>query len=250
MNNIKKALSIFVALALLASLSACSSKKGDKGAPTENTPSANVSTDMSADDIMKVYCEVYDITKASGQFLGTNSMRIPRIVFGGNQNPTLEGMVSSLLKSLFENQTDKPLPPSEQAESLDTCLLTGDDVESATYADNKDGTATINFVPKGVHFPQCEKDPQGKTFNLFKDLKGSIGSVKQITWAQGTIDENLDVYYHDGYVTCTFDTKSKMMTSAEYVSRCDLTLNHANFMGVIKDKSVEITLEYIENFPS
>lgn len=243
----KRILASVLILVLALSFAGCSKKsQGDN----PDTPAVidKAPEDMTASDVMEIYCKVYDTSKATGAVLGVNSMQIPRIVFDGKQNKTVEGMVGKLINSLFEKQTGKPLPPSEQAESLDTCLLTGEDVEEATYTDNGDGTGTIHFVPKGVHFPECEKDPQGKTFNLFADLKASIGGVKQVTWAQGNIDENLDVYYHDGYVDCTFDTKTFIITKATYVSSCDLTLNHANFMGIIKDKSVEITLQYIEQF--
>lgn len=249
MKFIKKSAALIAVLAILLSLCAC---KGEGTTDESNSKtgdsSASKTVDMTVDEIMETYCTVYDTSKASGSVLGVNSMEIPRIVFDGKQNNTMEGIVGTLLKSLFKEQTNKPLPPSEDPKSIDTCLLKGSDVESATYTDNGDGTATIHFVPKGVHSPKCLEDPQGKTFNLFADLKKSIGGVSQISWAQGTIDDNFDAYYNGGYVDCTFDTKTNMITNAKYVSSCDLKMEHVNVMGVIKDKTVEITMQYIETF--
>lgn len=215
------------------------------GDATAATPSGDPKT---TEEILKVYAEVYNTTKAAGTFTGKNSMECTSIVLDGKENGMLKNLAGTVLKS---NDTGISLPPNKDGDSRGaTCQVKVEDIKEggATYTDNGDGTATIKLVPIDTTNSKRFEDAQGRMFNVMEDVAASLANISLISWSEGDANSNTVLNTKDGYAEVTFNKDTKMMTKAEYVLITVADVQHAN-VAMFKDKSAQATFKYVESFP-
>ncbi|MGN1194130.1 MAG: hypothetical protein ACI4SB_01455, partial [Acutalibacteraceae bacterium] len=111
------------------------------------------------EEIVAEYAKVYNATKATGTFLGKDTMECESIIVDGKDNGTLKNLAGKFLSA---NGTDMPLPPYSDDNPANECLITAADVQDATYVDNGDGTATIKITPVETTNDKKFQGAQGK----------------------------------------------------------------------------------------
>lgn len=232
-----------------ATTDAPSAQTGDttaaqSGDTTAAQPAENA-VPSTKEEIVAEYIKVYNTTKATGTFLGNDSMSCESVAIDGKENSMLRGIAD---KFMTANATDMQLPPYTDSDPAKECLITADDIETAEYKDNGDGTATIKLVPKEAKESRRLADSQGKMFNVMEDVAASLASVPVLTWSEGDANSNVVLTEKEGYAIVTFNTETKMMTSAEYVLVTYADVTHANVL-MFKDKSAGAKFVYTTKFP-
>lgn len=218
------------------------SKPADSSEPAA---SAELSSSSSVAEIVDEYAKVYNTTKAAGTFLGHDTMTCESIMIEGKE----QGMVKSAAdKFMTANGTSMPLPPYSDDNPANECLITADDVESATYTDNGDGTATIKIVPKEAVNSKKFADPQGKMFNVMEDVAEGIKDISIVSWAEGDANSNVTLTTKEGYAEVTYTKDTKMMTKADYVLVTYADIQHCNVL-IFKDKSGSAKFVYTMSYP-
>ncbi|MCM1544139.1 MAG: hypothetical protein NC110_02465 [Ruminococcus sp.] len=225
------------------STTAAPAQSSDTTAAPE-APEANA-TFSTKEEIVAEYIKVYDTTKATGTFLGSDSMNCESVSVDGKENGTLTKLAGTFMSA---NGTDMQLPPYTDSDPATKCLITADDIETAEYKDNGDGTATIKLVPKEVKESRRLADSQGKMFNVMEDVASTLASVPVLTWSEGDANSNVVLTEKESTATVTFNKETKMMTSAEYVLVTYADVTHANVL-VFKDKSATAKFVYTTKFP-
>lgn len=213
---------------------------GDSGAS-----SAELSSSSSKEDIVAEYIKVYNTTKATGTFTGHDAMECNGVELDGKENGTLTNLAGTFMSA---NGTDMQLPPYSDDNPAKECLITADDVDSATYTDNGDGTATIKITPKSVTSSKHFEDPQGKMFNVMEDVASAIADISVISWSEGDANSNVTLITEGGYAEVTYDKSTKMMTKADYVLVTIADVQHANVL-FFKDKAARATFTYTMSYP-
>lgn len=213
-------------------------------APAE-TPAPASATPTTKEEIVAEYIKVYNTTKATGTFLGKESMNCESVSVDGKENGTLTKLAGTFMSA---DGTGLQLPPYTDSNPAKECLITADDIDSAEYKDNGDGTATIKLVPKEVKESRRFADSQGKMFNVMEDVSSTLASVPVLTWSEGDANSNVVLTEKESTVTVTFNTETKMMTAAEYVLITYADVTHANVL-MFKDKSATAKFVYTESFP-
>lgn len=217
-------------------------KPADDGAA-----SAELSSSSSKEDIVAEYIKVYNTTKATGTFTGHDAMTCDSVQLDGSENSAVKKIADGMMNS---NGTDMQLPPYSSDNPATECLITADDVDSATYTDNGDGTATIKIVPKSVTNSKHFEDPQGKMFNVMEDVASTVDSISVLSWAKGDTASNVNLITEGGYAEVTYDKETKMMTKADYVLVTIADVQHASIkMLLLNDKSAKATFTYTMSFP-
>lgn len=207
--------------------------------------SAELSSSSSKEDIVAEYIKVYNTTKATGTFTGHDTMTCDSVVLDGSENSTVKKLADGFMSA---SGTDMQLPPYSDDNPAKECLITADDVESATYTDNGDGTATIKITPKSVTSAKHFEDPQGKMFNVMEDIAGALANISVISWSEGDANSNVTLITEGGYAEVTYDKSTKMMTKADYVLITIADVQHANVL-IFKDKSAKATFTYTMSYP-
>lgn len=225
------------------------------GDATTAAPSGDATTAAPADapagdpktteEILKVYAEVYNTTKATGTFTGKNSMECPSIMVDGKDNAALKKIAGPIMAS---NDTGFQLPPHTDSNPGNECVLTPADIKEATYNDNGDGTATIKLTPVSTTGSKRFEDAQGKMFNVMEDIAPTVAKIPGLSWTEGDAYSNVKLITEGGYAEVTFNKDTKMMTKAEYVLITIADVQHANIL-FLKDKSAQATFKYTESFP-
>ncbi|MCM1365086.1 MAG: hypothetical protein NC122_00950 [Faecalibacterium sp.] len=213
-------------------------------APSETPAPANA-IPTTKEEIVAEYIKVYNTTKATGTFLGKESMNCESVAIDGNVNGTITKLAGTFMTA---DGTDMQLPPYSDSNPAKECLITADDIDSAEYTDNGDGTATIKLVPKEVKEARKFSDPQGKMFNVMEDVSSTLASVPVLTWSEGDANSNVVLTEKESTATVTFNKDTKMMTAAEYVLITYADVTHANVL-MFKDKSATAKFVYTESFP-
>lgn len=222
-----------------------SSQDSKPAEDTQPAASAELSSSSSVAEIVAEYAKVYNTTKAAGTFLGHDSMTCESVMIEGKE----QGLVKSAAdKFMSANGTSMPLPPYSDDNASNECLITADDVESATYTDNGDGTATIKIVPKEAVNSKKFSDPQGKMFNVMEDVAEGIKDVSVVTWAEGDANSNVTLTTKEGYAEVTYTKDTKMMTKADYVLVTYADVQHCNVL-IFKDKSGSAKFVYTMSYP-
>lgn len=210
-------------------------------APASSDPSTTA-------EILAVYNDVYNKTKATGTFLGRSEMKISDITIDGSANALVAKAAEAAVNGTDENLV---LPPSDDnPANYMTSLLTEADIASITYKDNGDGTATIHIVPFDVTNPKRGKDAQGHMFNVVDDFGPMLeekGSVLSLGWAEGDAASNCTAV-SSGWADVTFDKNTHIMTKAQYDLKTQMSVTHLNVL-FLKDKSVAFTTDYLMTFP-
>ncbi len=227
---------------------AASAAPAEAPATTQAAAPAPASSDPSTPaEILAVYNDVYNKTKATGTFLGRSEMKISDITIDGNSNGLVAKAAEAAVNGTDENLV---LPPSDDAGNYMTSILTEADIASITYKDNGDGTATIHIVPHDVTNPKKGKDSQGRMFNVVDDFGPMLeekGSVLSLGWAQGDAASNCTAV-SSGWADVTFDKNTHIMTKAQYDLKTQMSVTHLNVL-FLKDKSVAFTTDYLMTFP-
>lgn len=223
------------------------------GTPSETPATTQAPAPASSDpstpaEILAVYNDVYNKTKATGTFLGRSEMKISDITLDGSANALVAKAAEAAVNGTDENLV---LPPSDDnPANYMASMLTEADIASITYKDNGDGTATIHIVPHDVTNPKKGKDAQGRMFNVVDDFGPMLeekGSVLSLGWAQGDAASNCTAV-SSGWADVTFDKNTHIMTKAQYDLKTQMSVTHLNVL-FLKDKSVAFTTDYLMTFP-
>jgi hypothetical protein len=207
------------------------------------------SATMSKEQIVAAYTAAYNKTKATGKFLGKSSMTIQDVMIDGKENSTITKLLQAATKS--SDEKDMPLPPNSASNKYMTCMITADDIETATYKDNGNGTVTIKLVPKRVVNPKLGQDAQGKMLNVVDDFTKTMQDLEdkiRISWAEGDANSNTKADTYGGYAQITYNKSTNMISSATYVLVTHLMINHVNVL-MFKNKNVTATTVYTQTFP-
>lgn len=213
---------------------------------TPETPAAPEtpasSNPSSKEEIVAEYIKVYNTTKATGSFVGNESMNCDSVEVDGKNQGALSSLANQFMKS---EGTGLQLPPYSDSDPSKTCLITAADIQTAEYKDNGDGTATIKLVPNKVANSKRFQDAQGKMFNVMEDssIAGTLASIPVLTWSEGDANSNVKLREEDGYCEVTYNKDTKMMTKANYVLVTYADVTHANVL-FFKDKSATAKFVY------
>lgn len=226
----------------------------------------------SIDDVVAYYNTAYDKTKAETReyidsdgntavwysLLGEETLEVKNIMIEGKENGTINGLVPSVVGSLYspglnglspcENR-DPNLDVDENGDSLQTSRLTAEDVLDANVVDNGDGTITLQIQPVKVNMSHKGVDAQGHLFSTLGAIDSTVDSISILSWASGTTAENVIVNYQGGYATVTIDTASGLITTADYHMEAHIAVQHAS-VTVLKDKSATLLVTYDIHFPA
>ena len=260
MKKTTKILALLLALAMIIGVFAGCGKK-EKTNTTESTTAAAAENGASETDIAKIvstYAAAYDKTKAAGTFLGKNEkVNISNILIKNEPNSMLEGIIGGIVKSMWKDETNLQLPPYRKAnadtgateEKFMKCLLTADDVQSASMTENADGTYTINITPKDQEKPVMGEGPQGKSFNVYEEIMPILEDLG-ITFTDegGSFDKNVNLTYSGGTINATYDPATGMLTSATYIMNVHIGVVNVKFYG-IKMEQASLDLQYKMFFP-
>lgn len=219
-------------------------------APEETKEDAPASKELSAssskEEVVAKYAEVYEKTKATGTFLGKSKTTCTAIAIDGKQNSAVKAIADAAIGSEGDGTT--PLSPSRDDNPGMKCAVKPDDIETYSYKDNGDGTATIRLEVKPTKNSRRFQDPAGNMLDVMEDLKGALSSVSALTWSEGDADSNV-VLTSKGYCEITYDKSTDMMTKAEYVLYTDADVQHANVL-IFKDKNATASFEYTVVYPA
>ena len=214
-------------------------------APADTTAAPADKAPSTVEEVLAEYAVVYKTTKASGTFKGHDTMSCEYVKIDGKDNSMVKGVADGFMKA---TGTDMDLPPYKGDDHPAESLLTAADVDSATYTDNGDGTATIKIVPKAVENAKFKADPQGKAFNVMEDIAGALAGISVITWSEGDANSNVKLTEKDGYIEVVYNKDTKMMPKADYVLVTYADVTHANVL-VLKDKSASVKFVYTMTYP-
>ncbi|MBQ7204173.1 MAG: hypothetical protein IJS03_09230 [Eubacterium sp.] len=230
------------------------------------------------DDVAKYYKEAYDYTKSLTaeyktedgstatyyKLLGDENMEIGDVMIDGSANAVVNKLVPSIVSGMFKPSTYGLVPCYNRDPNLDnngedehkkadhdfkTTEFSGEDILAANVTDNGDGTITLVIQPKAAEMSTRGDDSQGRFFEVLGDISGVVADIKQVSFTQGTPEENIRVIYKGGTGTIKIDTKTKEVVEADYVMETTVKVTHAS-IAVIKDKSAELTIKYINHYPA
>lgn len=212
-------------------------------APSE-TPQVGLTASSGKEEIVSEYIRIYNNTRSNPSFTGSDNMDFSNLIVNGNENKTVENLFGKLASN-YSGATGIPLPPYEDEKDgvystqyAETCLITADDIEQASYADNGNGTATIRLVPKTCVNSSRYGDSQGKMFNVINFSNNSDGSFA----------EELRITNGGGWCEVTYDKASLQMVNAQYVLKAEVYLKNPN-LPLLKNKEIQFNMEYTANYP-
>lgn len=224
------------------------------------------------EDVAAYYNAAYDKTKAQTReyidangntavwytMLGEEDLQVKNIRIEGKSNAMIDGLVPGIVGGLYSkglngltpctNRTPAEDVDSEQ-KSLMTSRLVADDILDASIKDNGDGTITMIIQPKAVNMSEKGMDAQGHIFNSLGDIASVVESISVLSWESGTTQENCRVDYRGGTATVVIDTKTGLITTADYHMEANIAVSHAT-IKVIRDKSATLLVTYDVHFPA
>ncbi len=223
------------------------------------------------EDLVNYYVKCFDYTKTltapytvDGQaenlykLLGEENLELKSLLVEGKENSMLNNAAGGIVQSLLQTGA-KGLPPNwgnkpenDQVDGIvfTKSLFTAEDVQACNAKDNGDGTITIQIQPKAGKMSLHNGDSQGKFFNVLGDIAGTIASIDILSFAQGDANENVIVIYDGGTGTVTIDTATNEIVAGDYTMKVHVDVQHASALGVIKDKSATVDLDYTNHFPA
>lgn len=246
---------------------------GAADAIEEFTPGTYGGIDFkSVDDVVAYYVEAFNKTKAHTipygvegggtedlyALVGTEVLTVKSILVDGKENGVINNAVAPIVSNLFKGGV-KGLPPTwscnpnsdnDGETDFRTSQLLAEDVQACNVKDNGDGTITMQIQPKPVNIAMHNADAQGRFFAVLGDIKATVDSIGIVTFAQGGIDDNIKAMYEGGFGTVTIDTASGEVVSGNYLMKVEVAITHANALGILKDKSATVSIEYVNEFPA
>lgn len=221
------------------------SGKDEPASSDAKEPSGELSASSSKEDVVAEYVKVYNTTKASGSFIGNESMTCDSVTLDGSENGTLKNLAGKFMSA---KGTGLQLPPYSDTDEGKECKTTAADIEKYEYKDNGDGTATIKLFPSSVTNSRRFSDAQGNMFNVMEDVASALASVSVLKWSEGDANSNVTLTSAGGYCEVTYDKATKVMTKAEYVLITIADVQHANVL-MFKDKAATAQFTYIMSYP-
>lgn len=230
------------------------------------------------EDVAAFYKEAYDYTKTLTaeyidgdgntqtwyKLLGDEDMTIGDIMIDGASNALINNLVPGIAGGLFAKNTYGLVPCYNRNPEMDnnledatrkndhdfrTSAVTADDILAANITDNGDGTIKMVIQPKAGSMSMRGDDSAGRFFEVLGDIGGVMGQIDVLTFASGTVEENVKVDYKGGTVTVKVNTATKEILEADYNMVVNIAVNHAN-VAVIKDKSATLTITYTNHYPA
>lgn len=230
------------------------------------------------EDVAKYYVEAYNYTKTlTAQYkdengdtqtfyklLGDENLQVGDVIIDGSANAVINNIVPGMVDTMFSRNTYGLVPCYNRNPDLDnnsedssrkndhefkTSAVTVDDILAANVKDNGDGTITMEIQPKAGQMSLRGDDSQGKFFEVLGDISGTIAQIKQVSFTQGTPEENVVVNYKGGTVKVKIDTKTKEIIEADYKMIANVSVTHASVL-VIKDKSASLIITYTNHYPA
>lgn len=222
-------------------------------------------------DVINYYIECFNKTKAQTAkyknedgstsdyyaLLGVDDLKVEDLLIDGKENGTISGLVPGIVGGLFSKGING-LPPSTNknpAEDLDkdgvsfaTSRIVPEDILATSVADNGDGTITITLQPKLTELSVPGMDAQGHVFNTLGDITGVVDSISVLSWASGDTASNVKCNYMGGTAVVKIDTKTGLITEADYHEVVKIAVTHAS-VAIIKDKSASLTVRYDMHYP-
>lgn len=215
----------------------------DSATQTETTSESTVQvpSKLSDAELMELFCTAYNKAKASGSFLGTETVDIGDVYWNNKKNNLLTSVAGMAAGGDAGTKTGQPMPPHNAA----TLTLAQADVKSIEYQDQ--GAAyQIKLTPPKAINPVPGSEGAGKLFELLPDVNLYLDKVPNFKWTEGTKDENLQVVYGDGYVEATIEKASGNLTSAKFVCNISIRIKNAMAAGIkVSQVSVPVTLTWI-----
>lgn len=231
------------------------------------------------EDVAKYYAEAYNYTKTlTAQYkddqgatqtfyklLGDEDLQVGEVMIDGSSSKVINNIVPGIVSTMFSKNTYGLVPCYNRNPDLDnnsddathkndhdfrTSAITADDILAANVTDNGDGTITMEIQPKAGQMSLRGEDSQGKFFEVLGDISGTIAQIKQVSFTQGTPEENVIVDYKGGTVKVKIDTKTKEIVEADYKMIANVSVTHASILGVIKDKSASLIITYTNHYPA
>ncbi len=230
------------------------------------------------EDVAKYYVEAYNYTKTlTAQYkdengdtqtfyklLGDENLQVGDVIIDGSANAVINNIVPGMVDTMFSRNTYGLVPCYNRNPDLDnnsedssrkndhefkTSAVTVDDILAANVKDNGDGTITMEIQPKAGQMSLRGDDSQGKFFEVLGDISGTIAQIKQVSFTQGTPEENVVVNYKGGTVKVKINTKTKEIIEADYKMIANVSVTHASVL-VIKDKSASLIITYTNHYPA
>ncbi len=250
MNRFTKSIAVFLMLSIiLCAFAGCRGKEDAESAVSDSSAQAVGEKETDISKILPEYIKAYNKTKATGTFLGKNEkVTISNILIKNEPNAALEKIINGIINAAWENETNMQLPPYTDKNKFAECMLTAEDIESASMVTNSDGTVTVHIVPKAEEKPTAGKGSQGKAFNVFEGIETTMEDMKASFTDGGNLDKNLSLYYSGGTITATFDPSTYMISSATYIMDMKISVINTKFYG-IKMSQASLDLEYKMMFP-
>ena len=228
----------------------------------------------SFEDVVNYYNTVYDATKAeTAEYIAQDGgrpvfyalvgeeyldLKPGSLLVDGKANSIINGMAPGLISGIFSGNV-VGLPPSsnrdpnqdidENGEPLLTSRVTVEDVINCAVVDNGDGTITLTLVPDAVNLSHKGLDAQGHFFNSLGALDETVNGIPGLSWASGSVSENVIANYKDGFAEVKVNVASGKIVEAHYHMVVKVNITHAS-LAVITDKSASLTLYYDNYFPA
>ena len=205
-------------------------------------------TDSQLAWIIDVYTDVYNTTKASGTFMGTDAIEISGITVDGSQNASVDSIVHSVMGAVYKPQT-LPLPPYSEENDFPVCIFHEEDAQSAEWKDLGNGQAEIIITPK-ASVNSTLGTGQGKMFNVINDIRFIFDYMPDFAfgWSEGDINSNISTTYDGGFCRVVYDRVSMKMISAEYVMK--LCIDIKNMEVLFSSHNISVNMTYTQSFPA
>ena len=220
-------------------------KKEEKKDEEKKDSSGELSASSSKEEVVAKYVEVYNATKATGNFIGNAKTSCTALAVDGKEN----SLVKKVADTAVGGEATSPLPPSNDANPGNECAVKPGDIKEYKYTDNGDGTATIRLDCIETTNSRRFQDPAGDMLDVMEDLAGTLASVPVVSFAEGDVNSNV-VLKSSGYCEVTFDKSTNIMTKATYMLYTDADITHVNVKPFITDKNGTASFEYVVNFPA
>lgn len=199
------------------------------------------------------------------ELLGENELQVGAILIEGQENSIIKKIAPGIVSSIFTNSVcalppSKAIQPENDNNSGDESkaaecdftksLISADDILACSVKDNGDGTITISLQPKETKNSVIGNDASGKFFDVLGDVPSIVDQIGIMSFTQGDVNDNIILTYKGGTGIITIDTKTNLITAADYNMKVQVDVTHVSAAGIVKDKSAAVSIEYNTHFPA
>lgn len=212
--------------------------------PVTQAPTTTVPAQKTAAEIIAIFNDAHNNTKAAGNFFGTNNTTATEIYLNGKLNGALSPIVSMAIGLFNKSIHTNPLPPA----ALATSQITESDLLSVDFKDNG-ATYYIKLVPiDGVNITPGSAGP-GRVFEPLPDIAKDYLEPYGLTWTSGTRDDNVKLEYSGGYCEATIDKATNRFISATYSCKGAVHIDNGKFYGQSINQA-KVPMETITVYPA